>query len=149
MERNFPNSVADGDNQSVTVSLNRVLKEEDGGDAQATNKARCYGPPMNGQVPIKATPCVECGIVIFDSWKGEAADQLVAFVFRQTDPTSKRIGFSVDKAPDDCEGDGWEISGERTIRVKINESFWRDVYGYTIKQSTFGATVHPADEGRN
>ena len=132
----------DGDSIYVTMSISRALKSDDVGMPEESHKPRCYG---NSVGEIKDQPCIEGGILVYDSWKGDYVDQLVAFVFRQNDSTSKRIGYRVEMVPDDCpdNNDEWKISGERIIRVLINEAFRPDQYGYTINQSEFRATIHP------
>ena len=55
---------------------------------------------------------VRGGVIVWDSWKGEHADQLIAFVFREGDTEKNLSSQSV-------EDDG-EITTDRTMRVAVN-----------------------------
>ena len=140
-------SVTEGDWVSVPVMSSRKLTEYDDGD-----RAKCYGPykDMPGQAEVKETPCFEGVLLVYDSWKSEFADQLIAFVFRPRDETTKRIGFRIDKAPDNCESNGeWSIKGKRIVRITINEAFSPELDGYEINNSVIRLTVNPGPDRMN
>ena len=160
-------SIEKDDRQQVTVEDRG--KEENGGTARVkvsvnrnfdmsdNDRAKCYGPTAG---EIKEMPCIEGGIVVFDSWRGPRAVELVAFVFRPSDfpvnhpegeGLSKRLTFHVEAAPKDCtmNQEGWNFVGNRVITVQINESFRPDVYGYMIDQSNLTFTVAPKKNSDN
>ena len=87
-------------------------------------------------------PCVEGGIVVFDSYddepNGDLADQLIAFIFfggREDD----RLFILID---DEC------ITPTRTIRVRLNPAFVDAEYdyGYTIHDNEISVRVKGNDE---
>ena len=74
-----------------------------------------------------ANPCVEGGVVVFDSYNehesnGNLADELIAFIFFGGREAA-RLSIFID---DEC------ITPNRTIRVRLNSAFVGGDYGYTI-----------------
>ena len=74
------------------------------------------------------------GIIVWDSWKGEGADALVAFAFHPGDQTDV-ISYTVDVADD-----GGAVNTNRTIRIAVNSVFPEYSVG-----SPSGATVRVLD----
>ena len=133
---------------SVTVKINPTLDSN-------RNYQKCRSDHQSMRTE---NPCVEGGIVVFDSYNdhepnGGQADQLVAFIFFEEQEVDELTVYVEDDA---C------ITPNRTIRILINGSFDEDTYGYTIRSSdtTRGITVrvngdddvngagcNPVDEG--
>ena len=89
-----------------------------------------------------ANPCVEGGVIVFDSYNdhepnGDVADELIAFVFfggRE----AVRLSIFID---DKC------ITPNRTIRVELNSAFVNAEYdyGYTIDDNDISVRVKGND----
>ena len=91
-----------------------------------------------GGVPQRSeNPCVEGGILVYDTFKGDEsdpdrADELIAFIFFGGDTEDQLTVFVRD---DEC------VTPGRTLRVTINESFDADTHGYEIRNSSFTIPV--------
>lgn len=85
--------------------------------------------------PIPAgEPHLIGGIIVWDSWKGESADALIAFAFYPGD-TDDVVSYQVDVADDDG-----AVNTDRTVRIAINSAFDE----YTVGSSS-GRTVRVLD----
>ena len=85
--------------------------------------------------PIPAgEPHLIGGIIVWDSWKGESADALIAFAFYPGD-TDDVVSYQVDVADDNG-----AVNTNRTIRIAVNSAFDE----YTVGSSS-GRTVRVLD----
>ena len=128
-----PSTVKEGDSIKVTLKINPTLTDDFVND---DDHFKC-----NHSNP----PCIEGGILIFDSYNdydvpgvvNKRPDDLIAFVFRVGD-VDKELSHIVPN--DDCK------TSSRTVRIEINPSFWKEVYGYTINSRTLTVRVSGKDD---
>ncbi len=92
-------------------------------------------PPVSAGDPGLTGGRLIGGIIVWDSWKGEGADALVAFAFHPGDQTDV-VSYGVDVADDDG-----AINTNRTIRIEVNSVFPEYAVG-----SPSGATVRVLDK---
>ncbi len=100
-----PSPVREGETLRITVRISQPLPED-----------------ADSQTQVRG------GVIVWDSWKGEYADQLIAFVFRAGADT-RLLHYTVDD-------DGEPTTG-RTIRVAANWVF--DTYRVTEPSEFTGA----------
>ena len=115
----------------------RLISVEPSSQVQEGNRLRVtlgISPPVSAGDPGLTGGRLIGGIIVWDSWKGEGADALVAFAFHPGDQ-SDVVSYGVDVADDDG-----AINTSRTIRIEVNSAFPEYSVG-----SPSGATVRVLD----
>ena len=128
----------------VSLGAVRPSPVYEGRDHTLTIQVR-INPPLDGAAPDKCElrpgmePCLDGGIWVYDSSKGEIVDELIAFVFRVGDDT-RTLSYRV--------YDDEVYTPDRKIKVRINTHFDNtDTYGYMINESTITVNVIDNDSG--
>ena len=98
----------------------RLISVEPSSQVLEGNRLRVtlgISPPVSAGDPGLTGGRLIGGIIVWDSWKGEGADALVAFAFHPGDQTDV-VSYGVDVADDDG-----AINTSRTIRIQVNSTF--------------------------